>query len=405
MNTVALAFRYLWSRPLAAVLNLLLLTLGLASITFVLLASEQIDRAFERDLAGIDLVVGAKGSPMQLILAGVFHIDVPPGNIPLADVRKLAAQPQVAKLIPLSLGDSYRGFRIVGTTPDYLSHYGMAVAQGKVWSKPMEVVLGQQVAQAAGLKTGDSFSGSHGLASGGRAHDNEAYRVSGVLAPCGCVVDRLVVTSTESVWEVHEEHHDKDKDKGHAAKEPEDDSKREVTIALITYKSPLAAVMFPRFVNASTNMQAAAPAVEISRLLRMLGVGSEVLRGVGAVLLFTAALGVFAALWNAVRERRDDLAMLRMLGATPAKVASLLLCEALWLALLASVLGLAAGHALTAVAGQLLEAQRSLPMTGRIWVPAELWIPVAAAGVATIAALIPTIAAYRIDVAHLLNAR
>jgi len=122
VKTIALAFRYLWSRPLAALLNLLLLTLGLAAITFVLLASEQIDRAFQRDLAGIDLVVGAKGSPMQLILAGVFHIDVPPGNISLADVEALRRQPQVAQLIPLSLGDSYRGFRIVGTNADYLAH-------------------------------------------------------------------------------------------------------------------------------------------------------------------------------------------------------------------------------------------------------------------------------------------
>ena len=133
--------------------------------------------------------------------------------------------------------------------------------------------------------------------------------------------------------------------------------------------------------------------------------GSEVLRGVGAVLLFTAALSVFIAFWNAVRERRADLAMLRMLGATPAKVAALLLCEALWLAVLASVLGLATGHGLTALVGYLLEAQRSLPVTGRIWVPAEAWIPVAAVAVATLAALIPAVAASRVDVAHLLNSR
>jgi putative ABC transport system permease protein len=396
MKSVALAFRYLWSRPLQAVLNLLLLTLGLASITFVLLASEQIDRAFERDLAGIDLVVGAKGSPMQLILAGVFHIDVPPGNIPLKDVQALAANPQVAKLIPLSLGDSFRGFRIVGTTPDYLSHYGLTFAQGQAWSEPMEAVLGAQVARATGMASGASFSGSHGLAGGGKDHGEEPYRVTGVLAPCGCVADRLVLTATESVWEVHE---------AHEVHGTQPEPPREVTMALITYKSPLAAVSLPRYVNASTGMQAAAPAVEVSRLLRMLGVGSDVLRGVGAVLLFTAALGVFIALWNAVRERREDLAMLRMLGATPAKVALLLLAEALWLALLASVLGLAAGHGLTALVGYLLEAQHSLPVTGRIWVPAEAWIPVAAVGVATLAALIPSVTAYRIDVSQLLNAR
>jgi putative ABC transport system permease protein len=400
MKTIALSFRYLWSRPLQAVLNLLLLTLGLASISFVLLASEQIDRAFQRDLAGIDLVVGAKGSPMQLILAGVFHIDVPPGNIPLHDVEELRKQPQVAQLIPLSLGDSFRGFRIVGTTADYLAHYRMAFAQGQGWTRPMEAVLGAQVSRDVGMLVGDSFIGSHGLGGGGHEHGQNTFRVTGVLAPCGCVVDRLILTPTESVWQVHEKATAAD-DTDHKAHEDE----REVTIALITYKSPLAAVTFPRYVNGSTGMQAAAPAVEVSRLLRMLGVGSEVLRGVGAVLLFTAALSVFIAFWSAVRERRADLAMLRMLGATPAKVAALLLCEALWLAVLASVLGLAADHGLTALTGYLLEAQRSLPVTGRIWVSAEAWIPVAAIAVATLAALIPAVTASRVDVAHLLNSR
>jgi putative ABC transport system permease protein len=400
MKTPGLAFRYLWSRPLAALLNLLLLTLGLASITFVLLASEQVDRAFQRDLAGIDLVVGAKGSPMQLILAGVFHIDVPPGNIRLADVEALRRQPQVAKLIPLSLGDSFRGFRIVGTNADYLAHYRLSLAQGRAWTGPMETVLGAQAARDIGMKAGDSFIGSHGLGGGGHSHGENPYRVSGVLAPCGCVADRLILTATESVWQVHE--------KAMAVDEADRkvlEAEREVTMALITYKSPLAAVSFPRYVNNSTDLQSAAPAVELSRLLRMVGVGSEVLRGFGAVLLFTAALSVFIALWNAVRERRADLAMLRMLGAPPIRVAALLLCEAWWLALLASVLGLAAGHGLTALVGSMLEAQRSLPVSGWLWLPAEAWIPAAALGVATVAALIPAVTAYRVDVAQLLNTR
>ncbi|HSH91793.1 MAG TPA: ABC transporter permease [Ramlibacter sp.] len=400
MKTIALAFRYLWSRPLAAMLNILLLTLGLASITFVLLASEQVDRSFQRDLAGIDVVVGAKGSPMQLILAGVFHIDVPPGNIALEDVRQLQAHPQVAKLIPLSLGDSFRGFRIVGTTPEYLSHYGMKFRDGQVWTQPMQAVIGAEVAAASAMKIGDAFTGNHGVGGGGDEHGNAPYKVTGVLERCGCVVDRLVLTSSESIWHVHEKAMATDKEDQKAL-----EAAREITIALITYKSPMAAVSFPRFVNSKTAMQAAAPAVEVTRLLRLLGVGSEVLRGIGAVLLLTAALSVFIALWNAVRERREDLAMLRMLGATPAKVAALLVCEALWLAILASILGLVAGHALTAGAGYLLEAQRSLPLTGRIWLASEIWIPVAALSVATVAALIPAISAYRVDVAQLLNAR
>jgi len=116
MTTLSLAWRYLWSRAPGAVLNLLLLSLGLASITFLLLLGHQLQRAFERDLAGIDLVVGARGSPLQLILSGVLHLDVPTGNVPLQAVQALEQHPLVASVIPISLGDSFRGFRIVGTS-------------------------------------------------------------------------------------------------------------------------------------------------------------------------------------------------------------------------------------------------------------------------------------------------
>jgi putative ABC transport system permease protein len=402
MKTLALSFRYLWSRPLAAALNLLLLALGLASITMVLLTREQIDHAFERDLAGIDLVVGAKGSPMQLILAGVFHLDVPPGNIALSEVRELQKNPQVAELIPLSLGDSFRGFRIVGTTADYITHYEAALEVGELWNQPMQVVIGTQVALATGLQIGQRFVGTHGLGAGGHTHGDNPYRVRGVLKPCACVLDRLVLTATESVWQVHDKALE-----GDTPLDAEDqaalDAEREVTLALIRYKSPMAAVTFPRFVNSSTNMQAAAPAVEITRLLHMVGVGSEVLRGFGAVLLLTAALSVFIALWNAVRERRADLAMLRMLGAPPRRLAALLLCEALWLALLASLLGMLAGLALTGLVGLLLQGQQSLTVTGWTWVEGEWAVPALACAVALLAALLPTWAAYRLDPLTLLN--
>lgn len=403
MKLLALAFRYLWARPLATVLNLLLLTLGLASITFVVLVGAQVDRAFRRDLAGIDLVVGAKGSPMQLILAGVFHIDVPPGNVRLADVEALARNPLVAKLIPISLGDSFRGVRIVGTSTDYLAHYQARVAQGRAWTATMEAVIGAQAARRLELKPGDRFVGGHGLGAGGKSHGDTPYLITGVLAPCGCVLDRLILTDTASVWHVHEAAHAPGAGNGHA--DEEDGEDREVTLALVRYRTPLAAVSLPRAINAETPMQAAAPAVEVSRLLRMLGVGSEVLQGVGAVLLLTAALSVFIALWTAVRERRADLAMLRMLGASPGKVSALLLAEGLWLAVLASALGLAAGHGLAAAVGAVLQSQQSLPISGGAWLPEEAWIPVVALVTAGIAALIPAISAYRVDVAELLQQR
>ena len=400
MKTLRWAWQFLWSRPLAAALNLLLLSLGLASITLVLLVNHQIQQAFARDLAGIDVVVGAKGSPLQLILSGVFQIDTPTGNVPLADVQALQANPQVAKLIPISMGDSFKGYRIIGTTPDYLSHYAGVMASGAMWQAPMQAVLGAKVARDTGLRVGDSFVGSHGLGGGGHAHGQTPYAVTGVLAPSGSVMDRLILTATESVWRVHEKDTALD-----AADQKILEEEREVTLALIQYRSPLAAVTFPRFINTATNMQAASPALEVSRLLGLIGIGADVLRAFAGVLLLTAGLGVFIALWSAVRERRADLALLRMLGAAPRQLAALLWCEALWLALLATLLGLALGQGVAALLAVALDVDKSISLAALNWPVALLSVPALALGVAVASALLPTWEAYRVSVLELLQSR
>ena len=400
MKTLRWAWQFLWSRPLAAALNLLLLSLGLASITLVLLVNHQIQQAFARDLAGIDVVVGAKGSPLQLILSGVFQIDTPTGNVPLAEVQALQANPQVAKLIPISMGDSFKGYRIIGTTPDYVSHYAGVMASGAMWQAPMQAVLGAKVARDTGLRVGDSFVGSHGLGGGGHAHGQTPYAVTGVLAPSGSVMDRLILTATESVWRVHEKDTALD-----AADQKILEEEREVTLALIQYRSPLAAVTFPRFINTTTDMQAASPALEVSRLLGLIGIGADVLRAFAGVLLLTAGVSVFIALWSAVRERRADLALLRMLGAAPRQLAALLWCEALWLALLATLLGLALGQGVAALLAVALDVDKSISLAALNWPVALLSVPALALGVAVASALLPTWEAYRVSVLELLQSR
>jgi putative ABC transport system permease protein len=400
MKTLAFAWHYLWSRPLGAALNVLLLSLGLASITFLLLVAHQLSRAFDRDLAGIDVVVGAKGSPMQLILSGVLHIDVPPGNIPLKAARELEQHPMVASIIPISLGDSFQSYRIVGTSHAYLQHYQTTLATGALWGQPMEVVLGATVARKLGATLGVTFAGSHGLGGGGHQHGDSHYTVVGILAPSGSVLDRLILTDTASVWKVHEDHTAAD-DEDRAVLEEE----REITMALVQYKTPMAAMTFPRFVNTTTEMQAASPALEITRLLNMLGLGTDVLHAFAGVLLLTAALSVFFALWTAVRERRADLALLRMLGAPPRKVAALLLCEALWLGLLAAALGLLLGQCFTVLLGWFLHLDTSLLVGGLVW-PEELAVvPLLALAVSLGAALLPALGAYRVSVLELLQSR
>ena len=393
LNLPRLAWRYLWARPMLTALNLMLLSLGLAAIGFVVLVSEQLEHGLRRDLGGIDLVVGAKGSPMQILLAGVFHLDQSTGNIPLATVAQLRAQPLVAQAVPISLGDSFRGHRIVGTTAAYLDLYRLDLEQGRRWTGPMQAVLGAEVARQSGLKPGDRFHGTHGLAGGGEEHEH-AYEVTGVLAPTGGVVDRLVLTDLASVWEAHAAH-------GHADEATE--ASLEVSMVLVRYRSPLAAVMLPRWVNAQAGLQASVPALETARLLSMVGVGLDVLRGFGGVLLLAAALSVLVALLHAVRERQGDLAMLRMLGATPARVAGLIALEALMLASLATLLALGLAHGLAAVLGAVLAEQQSMRISGAWVSPWEALVPALALGLALIAAAWPAWRGYRLDVTELLQ--
>lgn len=398
MSLLRLAWQLAVARPLAAALGVLLLALGWAAVTFVLLVSEQVDLRVQRDLAGVDLVVGAKGSPMQIMLSGVFHLDVPTGNIPLATVDALRQQPLVAEVWPLSLGDSVKGWRLVGAEPAYLALYDGRLASGRVWQAPLEVVLGSEVARATGLKLGDQFVGSHGLGEGGHEHGNHPYTVVGLLAPTGTVLDRLALTDLASIWKVHEDMHALDESDREAMAED-----REVTIALVRFRSPLAAALLPRWVNGQDGLQSAAPALESARLLRMVGAGREVLQGFGAMLLLSSLLSLFIVQMNAVRERQGDLALLRLMGASPGRLAALVAWQAVITMSLALGLGLLAAHAALAGLAHWLAGQQALPLDPWFWSRSEVWLWPLSIGLALLAAAGPAWRAMRTDVSTLLQ--
>jgi len=396
MNFATISIGYLRARSLNTVLNIALLALGIATITLLLLVTHQLEARMQRDARGIDLVAGAKGSPLQVILSAIYHLDVPTGNIPLKQAQEIAKHRMVKKTIPLALGDSYKGFRIVGTHHDYITHYGAKPDSGRLWEKPMEAVIGAEVAQRTGLATGGKFTGAHGIAEGGSGHEEAFYEVVGVLAPSGSVLDRLVLTGMESVWAVHEEH------QGADASQHTNDEDREITALLIQYATPMAVAILPRYINNNSAMQAASPAYETARLFSIIGVGVDVLRGFALVLILSAGLSVFIALYNALKERRYDLAVMRTLGASRGKLMRLMLFEGVLLALLGALIGIALGHALTEALGGMLKAAQQVAVTGWIWVPAELWLIALALGVGVVSALLPAWRAYRTDIARTL---
>jgi putative ABC transport system permease protein len=397
MNLATLSASYLRARPLQTALSLLLLALGVGTIVAALLVVSQLEERMGRDARGIDLVVGAKGSPMQLILSGIYHLDAPTGNIPLSASQAIAKNRLVKRAIPLALGDSWKGFRIVGAPTEYPEHYSAKLRSGKYYEQAMEAVLGSEVAARTNLGVGAKFTGAHGVGGDGDEHANAPYTVVGVLEKTGSVIDRLVLTGIESVWRVHESAHEAP---GAGKKEPEDD--REVTVLLIQYASPLAVATLPRAVNSKSELQAASPAFETARLFRIVGAGVEALRAFAAVLILAAGLSVFIALYSALEERRYDLAVMRTLGASPGRLFGLLLFEGLLLSFLGALLGFILGHVFAAGLGAWLETAQQPAVTGLVFKIEEIWVLAVALAVGAAAALIPAWRAYRTDVSRTL---
>jgi putative ABC transport system permease protein len=398
VNLVSLSASYLRARPLHTALSLILLSLGVATIVLVVLVVGELEERMSRDARGIDLVVGAKGSPMQLILAGIYHLDAPTGNVPLAAAQSLAKNRLVRKAMPLALGDSWKGYRIVGADHEYPGHYGATPAAGRLWAQPMEAVLGAEVAARTGIGVGAKFAGAHGIGGEGDEHRERPYAVVGVLAHTGSVLDRLVLTGIDSVWQVHEAHRGPQETAGH----PPEETDREVTVVLLQYASPLAAATLPRQINSRSELQAASPAVETARLFRIIGVGAEAMRAFAIVLMIAAGLSVFIALYTALEERRYDLAVMRALGASPRRLFGLLLLEGLGLALAGALIGLALGHAFASLLGLWLQSERQYAVSGLVWRTEELWLAAGALAVGLLAALLPAWRAYRTDVSRTL---
>jgi putative ABC transport system permease protein len=414
MNLGLLVWSYLKAKPLNTVLNIVLLALGIAVITVLLLFNKQLEEKISSNAKGIDLVVGAKGSPLQLILCNIFHIDFPTGNINLKEAEQVSKSRLIKKAVPLALGDSYQSYRIVGTTHEYCSLYHLQLEQGAWWNHELETTIGATVAEGLKLKIGDTFQSTHGLVEGGSGHEDQKFVVTGILKRTHSVVDNLIFTSVETVWHVHE-HREADSVHGeHAGHDSSfvasrliptheaGDSTKEVTSLLIQYRSPMAAIQLPRAINGQSKLQAASPAFETARLFSILGVGVDILLGFAYVLIFISALSVFIALYNSLKERRYDLAIMRSMGASRAKLFISILLEGVTLTLLGSVTGLILGHAILVILGSAVEETQKAGITGFVFYTSEWIILAGSLFLGVVCALIPAIQAYRTDISKVL---
>lgn len=362
MTLLKLVLAFVRRRPMTWAFHVLILAVAVAVTGTVLLIEQAARSQMERDLAGLDLVVGASGSPLQLVMATVFQADVPPGNIPLAASERLSGDPLVAMAVPVSLGDSYGTARIVGTTPDYATLYQANLREGRWWSEPLEAVVGAEAARRLGLSVGDTFAGAHGLTPGGHAHEDQPYRVVGILAPTGAVIDRVILTDLASVWTLHalpheeaegvghedEQDHHEDHTHGAAADDHSFRPDRQVTAVLIRYRSALGAVALPPKVDRIAGLQAASPPREAQRLNAMVGAGAGALARLGQGLLALAAIGFVVALTASVLARRRELALLQALGASRRRLVGLVSIEGLFLGLAGGIAGVMLARGLSA---------------------------------------------------------
>ncbi|WP_299255571.1 FtsX-like permease family protein [uncultured Aquimarina sp.] len=310
-------------------LSILLLTLSILLATFVLQINKQLNRHLEKNSKPFDMVIGAKGSPLQLVLSTILHIDNPTGNISLDEASRISKNPMIKEVIPLSFGDNYKGYKILGTSSQYLGKYGATCKEGRLNTKNFEAVFGSEAAKNLNISVGNAFVSSHGLLQNDiDVHDEKPFVVTGILAPTGTVVDHLIITNIESIWGVHEHEHKEHKEEH-----------KEITALLLNFRNPIGALQLSRSINKDTSLQAALPKLEIDRLLKFLGIGFQTINGIALAILLVAGLSIFINLIKTVRERKHELALLRTYGATNFQLLKLVFYEALFLSLIGFILG------------------------------------------------------------------
>ena len=410
-----LAWKNIWFKPLNTILSIILLTSSVAIITVLVLLEKQFEEKFTNNIDGVDLVLGAQGSPLQLILSSVYQVDAPTGNISYDSAKVWMQHPFVKRAIPLAFGDNYRGYKILGTTSDYLQKYEAKIAQGKIFENNFEVVIGAEIAKKLNLKLGDEFFGSHGDAAEGEVHDQYAYKVVGITDLTGKVVDNLILCTIPSVWQMHGDHGNENPahgEEGHVHEEGEehhaedftlDKKGMDITAVLLQIRNPMAKLTWQRLIPQNTKMQAASPALEINRLINLFGVGINGLRYLAYGIMLISGISIFIALFNTLKERKDEFALLRVNGAKRFQLLKLVLIESLLLCVVGFVFGTILGRVTLVLISNSSEEDFKLSFNPYefIW-EKEGILFLLTISVGIIAALIPAIKAYNLNISKTL---
>ncbi len=424
MNIFKLSIKNIVSKPLNSILSLALLIFGIGIISLMLQLNSLIKTQMDNNLKGIDMVVGAKGSPLQLILSAVYHIDSPTGNISLDDAKKIKNNRMVGSSIDLLYGDNYKGYRIVGTEQKFLDLYDAKIKEGRKWNDPFEVVVGSKIYSKFNININDELISSHGLRETGEQHTDQLFKVVGLLEPSSSVIDQLIVTSPQSIWDIHNDHdhgveehdeeyehdhdeehdheHDEEHDHEHDEEHDHEHDDKEITAMLIKFKSPMNIIQFPRQINEDTNLQAAVPSYEISRLFKLFGFGIETLTYLAYLIIIVSAFSLFINLFNSMKERKYEMALIRTLGSSRRQLSMMIIFESLILTTVGFFIGLLVSRLGVMFVSSLMEESLNYNLKSFGILNEELWLLGLSIFIGLISSIIPALQVYYLNISETL---
>ncbi len=376
---------------------------------FVLLGIEQIRQqardSFASTVSGVDLIVGAKTGSLNLLLYSVFRIGSPTDNISWQAYRNIAESDDVQWVIPISLGDSHEGYRVVGTTQAFFEHFSfgkkrrLAFSEGKAFEGTFDAVLGSEVASTLGYSVGTEIVLAHGLASTSfTKHENQPFVVVGVLAPTGTPVDQTIHVRLEGIDAMHAGASTVPIGAFAPADMPNTDSSEpeSVTAFMLGLKSRMSTFNVQRQINefAGEPLMAILPGVALSELWQMMSVFENVLRLISALVLLAAVLGMGAVLLSSIRERRQEIHLLRIMGASPLYLFCLVEMEAVILCVLGMILGGSSLYVALHLIGDAVFARFGLYLDATLLSPEAALMLGAVMGSTLVAAAAPSIKMY-----------
>lgn len=350
-----------------------------------------------------DVLVGAPGSSIQLVLNTIFYYDAPIANINIDYYENLKKDSRVTSVVPIGMGDNYNGYKIIGTSNDFFTDK-YKIKNGELFKNNGEAVIGSTVAKVTGLRVGDKFSGMHGLTEeGGHEHGDFKYTVVGILEQTKTPSDTVIYTDIESLWTVHglektehsegEEHSESEEHESMHG----DSSENLVTSLLVKTTSLSNQVMVTNDLNKNNDVQAINPAATLRKLLVMLNAGEIVVTLVAYVSIFLSVIVLFTTMLSASIERRKDISILRALGANRKTVFKTILLETLIIAVIGAILGFIVSHIAIGILGNYTAVNYGINISGFSVQVGELFVLLGAIVLSIIAGMIPAVMVYKTD--------